>query len=88
MTDPVPLSALPVGSFFDLVSEPGRVWRIVYPPLPNAVPDLVVYGIAYQPTNDGNSVYAVDQTTGELFRMQSGMMARPLKCVRVVRDLT
>ena len=86
MTDPVPLSALPVGAFFELPGDP-RVWRVVYPPLPTGAPDHTPYGVGYQPTNDGNSVYAVEQGEALLFRMQAGIMGRRLTGVRVVRDL-
>lgn len=90
--DPVPLARLPVGRFFAFDTEPGIVYRIVYPkggdPANIPTDSTVWYGIAYQPTVDGNSVYAVNMQSGLLWRMKASLVARPVSNVRVVMDLT
>jgi hypothetical protein len=78
----VAVRAIPTGAFFRLARQwaSPAVYMLVHPeglPLPK---DHAPYGITYQPTNDENSVYAVDCSNGKLWRMLA-----TLPCVREPR---
>lgn len=85
--DKVTINTLPVGAFFELEGDPGRIWRIVYPPKAAEWPDAVPYGVGYQPTSDENSVYAIRVDEATLWRIQAAYRVRQLHDVRVTRTL-
>ena len=47
----------------------GDVWMVVVPIGTDGNSNSAPYGITYQPTGDGNSVYAVNLRNGKLARM-------------------
>jgi hypothetical protein len=67
---------IPIGAFFRLdgVWASPVVYMAVRPDLPPPA-NHAPYGVAYQPTADGNSVYAVDLSNGKLWRMLASLPA-------------
>lgn len=94
---PAELRDLPTNAVFvfagNKATDLENYWRVVGPPLPQvARPDGTadtVFGIGYQPTRDGNSVYVVHVASGVLYRAQASMKGVMIPDVKVtvrIRD--
>ena len=61
----------------DSPTDYDRVFRVVVPPIQDTPPSNVLFGIAYQPTRDSNSVYIVHVASGKLYRALASHKVRP-----------